>query len=346
MANIYIVESPLQFLNALEARHHFADGPHTLLVRTSAAGYPRQEAQMRRLLALFPQAWDRVVTYAGDDWPHDELKRSVYFLLRLLPQQYERVFIGDPTSFIQRFLGLNVRARQLFLLDDGVQSISLQKGPQPVTVPLRGVASPKRKLLRLFQRLPGIHLQARKPLDLFTCFALDRHPGQTVVRHDYAFLRRAVEAAPIVDSNAVYVLGTPMEEYNFVTEASARCLLQWIRERWPSQRIVYVAHRRESDAKLARIRDDYGFEVVAFDLPVEVAFRDQGISPRAIVSFYSSAMFTLGHLYRGATITALRIPPAWLHADHRERILALYRYMEDVSTIDVVDYAADLPEAP
>ncbi len=317
--NLYIVASPLQLLNALEARARFPADEHWLFLRF-ASQFERNAHQIDYLLRLFP--WKKVIDVRFNSrlLGRHPYEIDFFWLLRLLPYRFGHIFIGDPRPFPFRLLGLNLRTTgELVLLDDGAATITFQRDPSLLIAPRKPARDRKRKLIRRAREALGLRFEYGRTPDLFTCFDLEAQPGQRVWLNDYPWLRRQMSHAGLQTDNKVWFLGSALSEKGLVSsERLFFDIMRRVREHFADMPFVYIAHRHEQPTKLARMERELNMEIVEFDLPVELAFWERKVIPGHVASFFSTALFTLGKIYPSTPRTALDIPERLLVDKHRE----------------------------
>lgn len=302
------VESPLQFLSALEAFHAGVLGKQVRIVsRMSAIGMPAFMAAMRKL-DLPPGV---TVDEGKADWR--DLRSATI----------DVIGIGDVFSgVIQRAIGQGIGSASVVILDDGLATrTALAKlttsGWSPLTRD-RGKPSAKRELLgfnttRLLRRLA-----AKGRLAAFTAMSIDedvrRHftsLGAEFWPHSFEWLA-GVEVEETFDE-PIIMLGSAMAEDGLIEGGR---YLAWVRAQSAGQPTRYFPHRRESEESLAHIAALPGVVVEPPGLPVE--FRLRGLGPgQTIVCLPTTALASLRLLLPdpGPRIRAFEVPDdAWTSA--------------------------------
>ena len=59
------------------------------------------------------------------------------------------------------------------------------------------------------------------------------------------------------------------------------------------KKIVYIPHKGESKDSSVRLLVDKNFKFLLIDMPVELYFLQQNITPSHVISFFTTAFFTL-----------------------------------------------------
>lgn len=348
MKHIFLVKSPLQLLNAIEAKHHYqlqADDCY-LLVMADRKSFPQLIQQVEasgEWLHVVPIY--RVPLWFSDPWreldetddllqQRDTLLRSSFFNIRRLNRlarhggEVGYVFIGDNNNIYMRHFAHVVSHRQSVLLDDGTSTLDI------ACQRLQGVRQRKparisKRLKRLAKRwLQGLRDEQPEQVEFFTVYNIEVSASDRRVKNDFRFLRR--HAQTLKQSDDVYFLGSPLSEVGLMDEEEYLCQLGRVRAHWPDAAMVYVAHRRESVEKLKQIETQLSMAVRLFDFPIEYQIAVLGPRPRQIISFFTSALDNLHQILgEDIHISACRLPAGSYREP--ERIDPIYRHYEQIA---------------
>lgn len=330
--NLFLVTSPFQFLNAIEARAHFAETDATLVLLHSADS--KNNSQLMQMFDA--EHWEEVEIVASRIGIVTYLKAMRLLSgLRATQTAWNRIFIGEYNSHTFHTFCQNLDAKQLFNLDDGVSTIELQRQVFSKSThslaPDRGV---KYFLKYLIKALFGLNENNHKVVkfDLYTCFDLAEHPGQTVIENRYEFLSRSIDKFEI-RSNVVYFYGSSISEKGIMSFESEVALLDRVKIHFEKRgrKLLYIPHRLDSLLKLAAIRK-LNIPVNPLDWTAEIEPLFSRELPGQISSFFSTALYTLGKIYRYKSIVAFRIPEQLL-LSRQEAINKLYDEYERHMTI-------------
>lgn len=293
--NLYIVESPLQVLNAFEAMHVFPANEHTLLVRYS--DYSENDKQIKdtlKKLNLYTLASIKTITINGE-------KKSVFDIIKLLffrvffnfkSKQFTKIFLGNYGSKFMQFI--TPFRSSIILLDDGAGSINVQSEFTPT-----------------------------KFHDWFTLFDLDPFPSQIITPNTYRELHKILPNKFNQNKETVLFIGSKISETGITAEENYLHLIKKIALRFSDKKIIYVAHRGESDLKLQQLEKISNLKVTLLDYPIELLSIYGDITPSKIVSFYSTALITLSKIYDVETI-AFKFD--YSLSEHRDAIDRVYDY--------------------
>jgi hypothetical protein len=331
--HLYFIQSPLQAINAFEARHSIADGAerHEVLV------FEQKEALNNRILAntLRTLGWNvwRTVPFrpgnAGKMWEWSKLRLA----LGTLRRNVSRVYIGNYAA------GMAVAAADLFpdaehyLLDDGTSSINFPAfrydGRRPEHLP----PSKSIPLLGYNTRLP-------EELTFFSLYDVPLRPPDQLRSNRLTFLHDALKFDP---EGPVYFIGSCLPDVEVITFDQFFELFTAAHRRLGGREIVYFPHRRELlDRKMEFFRG-LGVRLAEPKLPFELELVHAAVKPAAIATFSSTALDTVKIIGAGTRgqLLAFHVPEEWIQTDsHREIARHSYADYLRAGEISVVeDYA-------
>lgn len=292
-------ESPVQLLNILEWAH--LDG--TALTSGTPGGEggltvvilpPREpvtRGQLRRMAELAGDAGFRVrwQEARGGAAPSRALAALAGPLRRA-----RRLVVGDPFSrYLQLLLSLTGRC-EVVVVDDGTATMEftaqVARG-EPLVRWHRAV--PRGPRAALFAPLARRALRQLTPaggraVEMFTAMPVEAPPGFEVSVNAFAWTR--ARFGPPELTGGADMVGTSLVETGVVDPERYLAAVTGLVRRHGVTR--YLAHRKESEDKLARIAGAADVEIVRPDLPLELVAR-RGPIGSAILSFPSTVVHTL-----------------------------------------------------
>ena len=319
MHNIFIVKSPLQLINAIEAKEHFQT-THNILVLMNAN--PTNDKQMQTVLAL--SQWDDIITYTPKN-KKSTLFAQIKLIKRLKNHHYHRLFSGDFGTFNQVIIS-NLNADELFMIDDGTMSIEIHKR---LYHPSKPKFSKQLKLLRY--KLFGLSTTVQQTINFFTCYNLAQIDNEQIVPNDYEYLQSVFQ--PKNQDDNIYLLGQNIDN-KWMKLGKYIEYLQHLKSFYAGK-IIYMPHRHEIISDALKALFDDRFVLQHNDIPIEIYFLEKEIYPTHIVSFTSSALFTLNKIYNRAKIDAIYIHQEDLMTMH-DFVSSCYTFYEPLN-IHVVD---------
>ncbi len=325
-SNLYIVESPLQLLNAIEAKEEFTAKKNILIVKFS--NERRNNYQIEKLLK--ESFWDRIYKIP---YIYTTKTQIIYFcfLTRLLvwqKQKFQKIFIGEFRSDEMWMLLNNVQHIETFLLDDGSVTIEVQKN---YLKEIEKYNSEKSRSKRKYILYNFFFLKApkRKVIDLFTMFDLKPHPGQKVIQNNFkALASKIINIDDHANSNTVFFIGSNIVERGIVNDKYFFECIEYIVNFYKAneKNIIYLPHRRENEKKLLTMKNQFGIEVLYPSDLIELYFLNKKIWPKHIASFYSTALYSLKKIYKCREVDVFKLDFTQLNKEFQSSIDSTYKF--------------------
>ncbi len=350
--NLFLVESPFQLINAIEAKHRLDFRDNKLVV---ILGYGYSRTGFQQLIS--GDDWNSVeyinIENANSDFQSALLGkylsrriRDVAAILRLYSNKtvidrmansihgVDNIVLGnypeDGSQYLRHFAN-SVKHNRLVLIDDGTDVIKVnawRKRPPPHddvsikdVVGLSRWKSAKRKVREYFLRLDD---SAAEKVLFFTAYNIDVRTGDEIVKNEYAHLRRNIVGG--VQTDDVFFLGQCLIEDNWIDKQLYFDNLSKIQKYFGRREVVYVPHPRESSDTIDFVKDALGFKIRQFDGPIEYWLCVGGDWPRILASFFCSALINCSIIYQGVlSIKAFYIDPELMLVE-RDFVREVYDY--------------------
>ncbi|MGA0532053.1 hypothetical protein [Hansschlegelia sp. KR7-227] len=337
LADLVVVSSPLQYVNAAEWRRRRAGGVADLVLLGDRAG---GAAAIDALIARDPSLWRRIVRHPGRpqgagprmlrDAADLRHRRSLEALARELGER-DAVAFGDFRNVSHRALVASVRHRELVLLDDGSVAPQVAAARRdPATAPAPERFQPGWFRTALARAAFGERAPPDPPsLTFFTVYGSLIGPtmlsGDRLERHAYEGWRSRSAAAP--RGGDVWLLGSNHAEAGICSPDAYRALIvdgvAALRRAGHAGPVVYRPHRGERADRAQTLAREAGLTLGGGDgLPVEIAYLDAAVRPARVVVIASSAADTLSVIDPELPIARLALPDGYLRRQ-REHILAV-----------------------
>ena len=279
--NLFIACAPLHIINAIEAIHHFHLKNNILVI---VYRYDDNNNKQMDYVAKYYH-WKRTFTIG------DGKKKSKFFdylktIKHLNINNYNYIFCGGYSSVYDVIIA-NLNKNIFFILDDGVATIDIYnkklKNNNKVT---------RFRLKHARFWLFGLKTKSRDKINFFTYFDLKPLPHLKIVHNNLSYFKKKYVTDSVMD-NSTYFLGHPhrknAEHYTLLIENFIKSY---------NNKIIYVPHRSEVISHLLKkLLDDYKIEIKYCDMPIEMYFLFNKITPYMIAGFNSTAFFTLKFLY-------------------------------------------------
>ena len=309
MKSVFLVKSPLQLLNAIEAKHHFRLSTEECIL--IIMGDRKSRPQILELANL-PDQWGKIILLnavhllfgnpleensrysAPRSFWQSEIFRSSAFHIRRLNRisnnigEVRYIFIGYAKYVYMRHFVNTTPHQKTFLLDDGTATLQISRERKEGLNDTLHL--PVKKKIKLFaQRIfQGLQSEEQASLCFFTAFDVSPGEKDTIVKNNYDYIRATNQA--LEQDDAVYFLGSPLDESEIMPQTEYLECLQKVKHYFGDQKLIYIAHRREIKRNLEEIGKLLDIEVVLFDVPIEYQIAVIGPRPKILASFISSAL--------------------------------------------------------
>jgi len=335
--NVFVVDTPFQLLNAIEAAKHFAlSNSHLVIIKypglNQAAFDPlikKNEWAEVMFLEMEKEEYrvcpfsSNVVVRKWYNWLLHFRRRNKFTKICRSFGPANRLFLGHywvPIKYYMRHFANNLKFEKLFLLDDGTDiiNINLQRklagnstGKSGEAMKIPTGFSVRNIMTYLKKKYWDWNLGDAESLTFFTTYELGVRTGDQVIKNEYRYLRSvAVNSSA---SEEVCFLGQCFAEDEYMSKESYLEHLKAVKEHFKGDKIIYVAHPRQSEQLLRTITVSLGWEVRRFGIPIEVAMVAGGYFPKVLASFNCSALESCSNIFdTRLKIACFRISPAHL----------------------------------
>lgn len=322
--NLAIVLSPFQLICAQEAREKFCQGERNDLVIVDRRGPETPEYIQKQ--AELDGGWNKVVRVAEPERRGFRrfiirLKNTGILLIRL-GMGKGKVFLGDPYLNWFRILG-NIFGDEVVWLDDGAASINV-------------IEKFERKGL-----LQGPNETTPKFFSVFSSPDLERRTNGALMQNDLTLKRQCRNPKQTVSPKQAIFIGQWLSERSGVEQDEELHTFATYLKEFPDWEFTYISHRHESPAKLAEIAKLV--PVKRFDRSIETALLESDTVPEMIVSWYSTALFTLKRLFPDVKVQAFQVPLTHSKPLQRSEWMRVYKVL-DQQGVPIMGYLPNWQE--
>lgn len=357
--NLFIVNYPLQLLNAIEAQRHFKT-KNNILIIYYYTGQKNNYQQLMKLAEIFN--YSKLIVYE---------KKIMDFMISLIKEiekeKYNKVFTGF-FSLNSRRLIANITYDELYLIDDGVYSIAIhnqlysgntQGYKNYITTYLEheNTGILKQFSFYLYNHFRKIYLSLlgykndmnSMDLNFYTIFDLPQYRNEIIINNNYKFLNsyyaNKFKIIPReqkqISSDTIYFLGQPLYNSLPINYTQYLSYLQSIFSFYAQnkQNLIYIPHRGEEEKIFDDIRRLYPrfVEVYKLSQPFELYLLENKIPINHLASFVSSALFTVKKLYPTVTIDTFMFP---IKGKAEKNVLLIHSMLEK-NGANLLDIATD-----
>ena len=319
--NLYIVSTPLQLLCAIEAQHHFNTQNNVLVILFFLIDNGKNIDQMFKISEHFP--YNKLITYRPNKGIN--IKTFQNYVLELKKYDYNYLFLGYGTPIYRRMVA-NIKHNKLYMLDDGIHSITVHNQLHESSNNLLLVQEPKnikKRLRNIIYFTKGIKVDNDfKDLNFFTMFDLPEY--NDIVTHNFSYVR-SIFLKDEQSDDKVYILGQPLKKAIEMKPSDYIDYLKDVLDKHKNKEIVYIPHRTE------QISEELGFLlyskkvlILHINSPIEIFFMNHGINPVDVYSFMSSALFTINKMFPESKPKYIEIDTSPYSEFHQENIQLIY----------------------
>ncbi len=354
MKNVFLVKTPLQLLNAIEARYYYKlKGESCVLIlmadrksQIQLAGMARMSGEWGSVVDLncVPVFFENPLTninkhsFLNKIWRLKLLRRSFFYVWRL-----NRIseFLGEVNYFFvgyERYIYMkhlvNITAhKKTVLLDDGNATLQLAKERSKGLSDGRSVLLKSRIKLFLKKNIQKINDSNYDRLEFFTIYDISPGVQDSVVRNNFEHLRSDVMF--FKKTNEIYFIGSPISESGIISQCEYLNHLKKVRNFYKSSEFIYISHRRESEGNLEKISREIDSRVERFDYPIEYQLSVMETRPLIMASFISSALDSCSLIF-GDTMKIIAFKLNLETSPVKDEILSIYEEYESNKNISVI----------
>lgn len=219
-----------------------------------------------------------------------------------------RVVIGDPFSGLIQTLLPFTRAEHVVVVDDGTATWEFASCITRGTPLIRWRLEPKGSSSRAARATRLLSPGVNRTITVFSCLRDATPPGAIGEVNRYAWTKSW--RTPTLVTDETDLLGASLVETGMVDRGAYLGAVRHLARRYGPLR--YLAHRRESEERLAELETVPGVRVQRGRLPVELTLREGPVA-KHVITFPSTAAHTLPVVLSDidTRIEVRRIDEAW-----------------------------------
>jgi hypothetical protein len=343
MTNLFIVITPIQYVNALELKSYLnLKEERNILILISSFYKTRNEIYSM----LDRNTWDDVLTISKNTASLAGLGYLKYLidfkkkLLKIIYQYHDiaKLIIGNYNDLLNHFLIQNVSYNKLYLLDDGLASLDISVNRlneirnKKSILDLDRYKKIRPKMARLILNLNN---KIPEKIYFYTAYDLIKNEKDCFIENKYMILKSGI--SQMTTNQTAFFIGQPLTELKIVSEQHYFRALEEIIRQLIKYKVFYIPHRTEKTEKLKKISKLV--EVKNFNLPIEIAVLNERVLPSFFITFYSSAIVNLSIIYgKKFQYRMYKINPEHI-LKGKTNILKFYKSLEsiEIETLDLND---------
>lgn len=268
--NVFLIETPHQLINAVEAREFFNLRDNYLIVIIKEEYTTDSYGRL-----IEPNDWKSVCYLSLKSDPMSGFLRKLSdsridrirgyyntYELKLLRKaldrvseslgKVERLFIGNYWIDYMRHFANCTPHREVYLLDDGTTTLAINKSRKESGINKKSINRDKLKK-GLINKTIGLRDRHLNEVTFFTIYDLETRPSDRSVKHDYQYLRK--KASVKQSNNVVYFIGMTLVDEGIAQEKYLD-YLAGVKHYFANEKFFYIQHWEEPPGRLEKIRNN------------------------------------------------------------------------------------------
>ena len=283
MKGLFFTTTPLQVINAIEAKEYFKVQKSSLILAYDFSNTMVGE-QIHSVISL--GEWDEIIKI--DTSSKSRFGHYVKTVKKLKKENFDYLFVGYLYLIYAQVLLSNISVNNKVALDDGTATITIQRNPI--------MKLSLEKKIRLWRyKLMGLKVEYSPLIDSFTAFDfLPKYDKQKFFINIFSYLKKVFTINNIEKSNYVYFIGTAVVGTGILNLEDYILYIKFVEQYYLEKglKVFYIPHCRESQSTLEKIP----FELKRLNKPIELELLFLPKVPR-LASFFSSAIFNLDKMF-------------------------------------------------
>ncbi|HIF9411581.1 TPA: hypothetical protein ACX6R8_003496 [Photobacterium damselae] len=337
MKNIYLVESPLQLLSALEVSKKNRNN-HLIINLSNNKDRIENLKQLTLLYNDNIDNWDSIIKLSLTNSPFLNVIILLYYTILFyfkLGKNCNVVFNGDfKNLYFSLWSKFLAKKKCEYIIDDGVLTITLQ---QMFFEKNKGIYSInrsskfKRMIVKIYSFLLFLEIDDTPP-NLCSIFKFRENKFNSQMKMLHSINKRHKKKL-----SEIYFLGSPYSEAGIIDINTEIRLLNDIKNFFMEKNdyeFYYISHRDDSLEKITLLENN-DIKIIKLGMPCEKYFDESNVIPKVIASFLSTSLYTLGTRYSFDSIISFDFMKYISDRETLERVYGLYTYYKK-SNIKVI----------
>jgi len=329
--NLFVVESPLQALVAVELSLRFKSEKNGVIYRL-IAGREKNNQQIEKVIKNGNWILERQVLFdnRGGVANHISIQRALRFFDKEFSGNVNQLFIGEFRSQWMHFMRSAVGPKKTILMDDGAATLLskrkyIDKGiyfPKELWETQGFLKTVTKKIIyRKFLIDPIL----KKPIFFASAFL----GSESIYPVNFSEVKKLFKSKRTNEnSRTVFFFGSKYSEARIISLEYEIDFLRKVKGFYSNSSInfIYCAHRDESKVKLNLIESELKLKVVTPELPAEIFLLEQGGCVSEIAGAYSSVLNNAKVIFPNIMVRAFYLSPDEIDIKNRDDIFNVYQH--------------------
>lgn len=320
--NLILASSPLQVINALEAIYYFKLKNIVFVLR-----FDKMINNTNQIEEQIKSLDDKIEIIRIHPVGGSKFFKYVNNIKNLNKYEYDKIILGEFGTF-SRVLIANLNKNKVFLVDDGtVTIVDFEK-----TIKLNKINKFNFRELRFL--FYGLKIKVKDKLNFFTYYDLEKLPDVEVIKNNLEYMRKDFVLNNIDYCDTIFFFGQSSEIFSDKKELEL--YLYKIVNKFGDKKIFYIPHRSQTKDEINNIRlMNKNIKILEINMPVERYFLDNGIYPKHVISYISTALTTTKILFPECTTNYIRIQKPNFNLSDMHYLDILYDYFEKDNILEL-----------
>lgn len=336
MNNLYVVQSPLQALCAVEISLSKINENHFIIVKLGDKSCKYANEQILRIIRL--QEWQRTIIWEPLQIDNKLLKQFIRLkwysrIKKEFKSSTDSLYIGDFRYSFTNMIRSIVDAPNVYLMDDGSATVVIIKD-----YIMKGKYSPDIELFYpknlikkiIIKGLYGRFLNKNvlnKKLKVITLFGKEDIPNG-IYKLQLANIKALKNNKNHMNNKMAYYYGSCYSEAGIISLEYELDFLYKVKKYYNNKgfNIVYCPHRRDSETKLSLLTNKLNFIVKRNTDIAELDLLNSEVLPQEVSGAYTSTLNNIKHLFPEINVTSFKLNPDKINPIHRKAISDIYTY--------------------
>ena len=327
---LFLVQTPLHVMNAVEAISWFKLTHYTFFITTS-----EHQIKWKKMIESLLPADAAIIFCPRNDIDIEEGTRAYAQKIPYLKSQnFDFVFISDARLYIFVDIANALNNPQTYLTDDGTCTIlamhSLQTYGTYFALSKSTCAERQRKIKEVKKRYNLWDLPSIK-YDLFTVFDYESTDKISVVQNPMQHYQHAHKR---IDEGSVLFIGQPLTTSGyFSSDVYLECIRD-IASHYGGKKIKYLPHPRQCHEEVKKLKGIDSVDILDTKLAAETLLMSFDTTPSIVCGFYSAALWNVAKFQRGISTHAFKISAERFRPEVIDR-RTRNNFIKDVDAIDL-----------
>ena len=301
---LFLVQTPLHLLNALEAITKFNIASSTFFIVTSQ----NNEKWRSMIETLLPPAANTHFCIRNDHDIEKGTKAYAQYIGKLKNECFDFVFFADARLYIFVDIVNSLRVEDSFLMDDGTGTLlaihSLNKYGCYYDLSVSR-SSERNKCIEATKIKYGLWNLSPVNYKLFTVFDYQSCKYFDVVPNP---MKQLQYVHTNIDPETIIFIGQPFVKINHMTESHYLQCLYEVGAFFKGKKIAYLPHPRDTQDFIDTLTKSGTFSIVNTQLTAEKYLMQCSPAPETVCGFLSTSLWNIAKFQQGINVLSFKIP--------------------------------------